>query len=143
MQNITFDELIIGQSAQLQREVKQTDIEAFAAISGDTNPAHINPAFAQQTPFHGVVAHGMWEGSLISALLGTQLPGPGTIYLQQNLTFKRPARIGDQLTAKVTVKSKDAAKHQVWLDCTITNQQGQLLVSGEALVIVPTQKLSV
>jgi phosphate acetyltransferase len=143
MQNITFEELIIGQSAQLQREVKQKDIEAFAAISGDTNPAHLNPAFAQQTPFHGVVAHGMWEGSLISALLGTQLPGPGTIYLQQNLTFKRPARIGDQLTAKVTVKSKDAAKHRVWLDCTITNHQDQLLVSGEALVIAPTQKLSV
>ena len=140
MQNFTFDELSIGQSAELTREVKQRDIEAFAAISGDTNPAHLNPEFAQQTAFHGVVAHGMWEGSLFSALLGSQLPGPGTIYLQQNLMFKHPARVGDQLTAKVMVKSKDALKKQVWLDCSITNQNHEVLVLGEALVLAPIKK---
>ena len=140
MQNFTFDELSIGQSAELTRVVKQSDIEAFAAVSGDTNPAHLDTKFAQQTAFHGVVAHGMWEGSLFSALLGTQLPGPGTIYLQQNLTFKHPARVGDQLTAKVTVRSKDTLKNQVWFDCTITNQNHEVLVLGDALVIAPTQK---
>ena len=80
IENYVFDEISIGQSARLLRVLKLEDIRAFAAVSGDTNPAHLDPEYANDTLFHGVIAHGMWSGALISALLGTQFPGPGTIY---------------------------------------------------------------
>ncbi|MBP8225252.1 MAG: MaoC family dehydratase N-terminal domain-containing protein, partial [Acidovorax sp.] len=98
IENVTYDELSVGQSARLLRTLTQADIQAFAAVSGDTNPAHLNPEYANDTLFHGVIAHGMWGGALISALLGTQFPGPGTIYLEQVLHFTKPVRIGDTLT---------------------------------------------
>ena len=103
IENLTYDELSAGQSARLIRTLTLADIQAFAAVSGDTNPAHLDPAYANDTLFHGVIAHGMWGGALISALLGTQFPGPGTIYLQQDLHFSRPVRIGDTLTVTVTI----------------------------------------
>lgn len=93
-ENHTFDELTIGQSARLLRSLRPEDIQAFAAVSGDTNPAHLDADYANDTLFHGVIAHGMWGGVLISALLGTQFPGPGTIYLDQVLHFTRPVRVG-------------------------------------------------
>ena len=93
IENITYDELSIGQSARLLRTLTLEDIQAFAAVSGDTNPAHLDPEYANDTMFHGVIAHGMWGGALISALLGTKFPGPGTIYLQQDLHFSKPVRI--------------------------------------------------
>ena len=95
IENFTFDEISIGQSARLLRTLTLGDIEAFAAVSGDTNPAHLDEAYANDTLFHGVIAHGMWGASLISALLGTRFPGPGTIYLEQNLQFTKPVHIGD------------------------------------------------
>ena len=113
-ENITYDELQIGQSAKLIRTLTLDDIRAFAAVSGDTNPAHLDPEYANDTIFHGVIAHGMWGGALISAVLGTQFPGPGTIYLQQDLHFTRPVHIGDTLTVVVTVSSKDDEKN-VWV----------------------------
>ncbi|WP_298431283.1 MaoC/PaaZ C-terminal domain-containing protein [Ottowia sp.] len=141
IENITFDELCIGQSAQRRRALTQDDIEAFAAVSGDTNPAHLDPAYADGTPFHGVIAHGMWAGALISAVLGTQLPGPGTIYLEQNLRFVRPVHVGDALTVTVTVLSKEPEKKRVELDCTVSNQHGDTVVFGVALVLAPTLKV--
>ena len=140
--NILYEELQIGQSAQLLRTLTLADIQAFAAVSGDTNPAHLNAAYANETLFHGVIAHGMWGGALISAVLGTQLPGPGTIYLSQNLHFERPVRVGDTLTVTVTVLRKDDAKHHVDLDCQLTNQHGVCVLRGTAQVLAPTVRVS-
>ena len=141
VENFTFDELQIGQSARLLRTLTPEDIEAFAAVSGDTNPAHLDADYASDTLMHGVVGHGMWSGALISALLGTQFPGTGTIYLDQSLNFARPVRIGDTLTVSATVTAKDAAQKSVDLACEVTNQKGERVVSGVARVRAPTQKV--
>lgn len=141
LENLTYDELQVGQSARLLRTLTQADIQAFAAVSGDTNPAHLNPEYANATLFHGVIAHGMWGGALISALLGTQFPGPGTIYLEQNLHFTKPVRIGDTLTVTATVASKDDAKKRIELDCEVSNQKGERVLHGTARVIPPAQKV--
>ena len=141
IENQPFDELRIGQSARLVRTISQADIQAFAAVSGDTNPAHLDQAYADASMFHGVIAHGMWGGALISAVLGTTLPGPGTIYLEQSLRFSRPVRVGDTLTVTVTVLSKDDDKKRVELDCVVTNQQGDKVLSGLAKVLAPTEKV--
>ena len=141
IENYTFDELSIGQSATLTRNLTLEDIRAFAAVSGDTNPAHLDPEYANDTLFHGVIAHGMWGGALISAVLGTQFPGPGTIYLQQDLHFTKPVRIGDTLTVTVTVRAKDEIKKRVELDCDVLNQKGDSVLNGLAKVIAPAQKV--
>lgn len=141
IENLTYDELSVGQSARLMRTLSLADIQAFAAVSGDTNPAHLDPDYANDTLFHGVIAHGMWGGALISALLGTQFPGPGTIYLQQDLHFSRPVRIGDTLTVKVTVSAKDDVKKRVELDCEVINQHAERVLYGSARVIAPSQKV--
>lgn len=140
-ENHTFDELRIGQSARLLRTLTPQDIQAFAAVSGDTNPAHLDAEYANETLFHGVIAHGMWSGALISALLGTQFPGTGTIYLDQALHFARPVRIGDTLTVSVTVAAKDEHKKVVELACEAVNQKGERVVSGIARVLAPTIKV--
>jgi phosphate acetyltransferase len=129
IENVTFAEIVVGQSAFLQRTLSQADIMAFAAVSGDTNPAHLDAKYANDTLFHGVIAHGMWGGALVSAVLGTQLPGPGTIYMDQTLHFTKPVRIGDTLTVTVTVLTKDDEKKRVELDCQIVNQKGARLQS--------------
>ena len=139
LENVTYDELSVGQSARLLRTLTQADIQAFAAVSGDTNPAHLNPEYANDTLFHGVIAHGMWGGALISALLGTQFPGPGTIYLEQNLKFVKPVRIGDTLTVTATVVSKDDEKKRAELDCQVINQKGAVVLHGTARVMPPTE----
>ena len=143
IENITFDELQIGQSARLLRTLTLADIEAFAAVSGDTNPAHLDATYANETLFHGVIAHGMWGGALISALLGTQFPGPGTIYVSQALHFSKPVRIGDTLSVMATVVSKDPARKEVTLSCEVSNQSGLQVLYGTAQVIAPTQKVRV
>lgn len=141
LENFTFDELQIGQSAQLVRSLGMDDIRAFAAVSGDTNPAHLDAQYAAGTLFHDIIAHGMLEGALISALLGTEFPGPGTIYMDQSLHFARPVHVGDTLTVTVTVRSKDPVKKAVELDCRIENQNGAQVLSGVARVLAPTQKV--
>ena len=141
LENHTFDELQIGQSARLLRTLTLQDIQAFAAVSGDTNPTHLDPQYSADTRLHGVVGHGMWGGALISALLGTQFPGPGTIYLEQQLTFLHPVHVGDSLEVLLTVASKDEAKKRVELDCAATNQNGVRVLQGVARVLAPTQKL--
>lgn len=141
LENLTHDELQIGQSQTLVRTLREQDILAFAAVSGDTNPAHLDPEFASHTVFHSVIAHGMWAGALISALLGTRFPGAGTIYLHQDLHFCLPVHIGDTLTVTATVLSKDDVKRRVELGCVVTNQKGQTVLSGNAKVQAPQEKL--
>jgi len=141
VENTTYDELSIGQSATLNRTLTLNDVRAFAAVSGDTNPAHLDPAYANQTLFHGVIGHGMWGGALISAVLGTQFPGPGTIYLHQDLDFTKPVRIGDTLRVTVTVAAKDDLKKRVELQCEVSNQHDEVVLRGMARVIAPTQKV--
>ena len=142
IENRTFDELEIGETASLTRTLSYKDIELFAIMSGDVNPAHVDEAFAQSDMFHKIIAHGMWGGALISTVLGTQLPGPGAIYLGQSLRFRRPVGIGDTIVVTVKVASKDAEKHRVQLECQATNQRGEVVISGEAEVIAPTEKIS-
>ncbi|MDP3650584.1 MAG: bifunctional enoyl-CoA hydratase/phosphate acetyltransferase [Rhodoferax sp.] len=141
VENVTFEEIRLGQSAHLLRTLTLADIQAFAAVSGDTNPAHLDAAYANDTLFHGVIAHGMWGGALISALLGTQFPGPGTIYLEQVLHFTKPVHIGDTLTVTATVVGKDEAQKSIELDCQVLNQKGARVLHGTARVLAPTQKV--
>jgi phosphate acetyltransferase len=141
IENITYDELSIGQSATLKRTLTLDDVRAFAAVSGDFNPAHLDPAYANQTLFHGVIGHGMWAGSLISAVLGTHFPGPGTIYLHQDLDFTKPVRIGDALEVTVTVITKDDLKKRVELQCEVRNQHDEVVLRGMARVMAPVQKV--
>ncbi|SFO18693.1 phosphate acetyltransferase [Roseovarius lutimaris] len=141
IENKTFDELKIGDSAELTRTLKPEDIELFAVMSGDVNPAHVDAEYASSDMFHKVIAHGMWGGALISAVLGTELPGPGTIYLNQNFSFRRPVGLGDTVTIRVTVAQKSAEHHHVTLDCVCTNQNGETVIEGQAEVIAPTEKV--
>ena len=141
IENRAFDELLAGQQALLQRSVTADDIKAFALVSGDVNPAHVDAEYAEASRFHGVIAHGMFAGALISSVLGTEFPGPGTIYIAQSLHFHRPVRVGDRLSVQVTVIDKDAETRNVRLDCAVLNQLQQTVVSGEALVRAPTSKV--
>jgi phosphate acetyltransferase len=140
--NRTYDELPLGASASIVRTLTQDDILAFALVSGDVNPAHVDAEYANATRFHGTIAHGMWAGALISTLLGTHFPGPGTVYEAQMLRFHLPVRAGDTLTIQATVTARDDDRHRLTLDCTVTNQAGAVVVSGEAMVRAPLQKIS-
>lgn len=141
IENITYDEIVIGQTARIVRTLTLEDIQAFAAVSGDTNPAHLDKDYASGTLFHEVIAHGMWSGALISSVLGTEFPGPGTIYLDQTLHFKRPVKIGDTLTVIIRAITKNDERQSVEFDCEVTNQENQLVVNGKAHVLAPTQKI--
>jgi len=135
-QGLYFDELSVGQAAETTHVVGVADIEAFAAVSGDVNPVHMDEAFAKGTPFGGRIAHGMLGAAYISAVLGNRLPGPGAIYLSQSLRFRRPVRIGDPVVARVTVKALDAAKGHATLE-TVCLVGGKTVIDGEALIMVP------
>ena len=135
-QGFYFDELAIGQSAELVRTVGAHDLEVFAEVSGDTNPVHLDEAYARGTTFGGRIAHGMLSAAYISAVLGTRLPGPGAIYLSQTLRFRRPVRIGDEVTARATVKALDAKRGHVTLE-TVCLVAGKAVLDGEALVMAP------
>ena len=141
IENRTFDELEVGESAVLERTLSWEDIELFAVVSGDVNPAHVDEEYARSDIFHAIVAHGMWGASLISTLLGTRLPGPGTIYLEQTLRFRHPVTIGDTITVSVTVASKEPKRHRVVLDCRCVNQGGETVIEGNATVLAPTEKV--
>ena len=136
MQGIVFEDLTIGQSAETTQIVGAADVEAFAAVSGDTNPVHLDEAYAMTTPFQGRIAHGMLSGAYISAMLGTTLPGPGAIYLTQSLRFRRPVKIGDPVVTRVTVLALDERRAHATLT-TICQVDGKTVVDGEAVVMVP------
>jgi acyl dehydratase len=141
IENRTFDEIAVGDEASLSRTLTWRDIELFAAMSGDVNPAHVDADYAKSDMFHKIIAHGMWGGALISTVLGTELPGPGTIYLSQSLQFRRPVALGDKVTVTVRAAHKDASKHRIVFDCDVVNQRDETVISGEAEVIAPTEKI--
>ena len=141
VRNRTFDEIAVGDSATIAHTLTTQDIQLFAVLSGDANPQHLDADYAASTHFQGVIAHGMFGGALISAVLGTRLPGPGTIYLAQTLHFLAPVRVGDTLQVGVTVRTRDSAKKQLQLDCACVNQDGVTVISGEASVLAPTEHI--
>jgi phosphotransacetylase/acyl dehydratase len=141
IENRTFDEIAVGESASLTRTLSKDDIALFAVMSGDVNPAHLDERYAETSMFHRVIAHGMWGGALISAVLGTRLPGPGTIYLGQDLRFRKPVGLGDTVTVIVTAAEKLPEKHVVLLNCRCVNQNGDEVITGTAQVIAPTEKI--
>ena len=141
IENSTFDEIQIGDSASLERRLTMADIKLFAVLSGDSDPAHVDEDYAKSSTFHEAIAHGLWGGALISAVLGTQLPGPGTLYLNQNLSFHRSIGLGDVVTVTVKVIEKKPEQHRVTLDCRCVNQQGETVISGAAEVRAPTEKV--
>lgn len=132
----TIDQLAVGDSASIARTFTQDDVEAFARLSGDDNPAHVDAAWAEASMFKGRVVHGVLTAGLISAVLGTQLPGPGAIYMSQTLKWLAPVKPGDDLTATVTVREIVAEKGRVVLDTVVEGGGRQVLV-GEALVMPP------
>ncbi|MBJ3777530.1 bifunctional enoyl-CoA hydratase/phosphate acetyltransferase [Acuticoccus mangrovi] len=137
LKNRTFAELTVGDEASVVRIVGRDDIDLFATVTGDVNPAHIDAAFAATDMFGHIIAHGMWTAALVSAVLGTKLPGPGTIYLGQELSFRRPVSPGDTITATVRVKEKRPEKRIVIFDTECTNQDGKAVLTGTATVIAP------
>ncbi|MBK9141208.1 MAG: MaoC family dehydratase [Candidatus Melainabacteria bacterium] len=124
-----------GATASYSRTVTGEDIVAFANVTGDSNPVHLDEEHARQTPFKRRIAHGMLTGSYISTVLGTILPGPGTIYLEQNLKFRAPVFIGDTITARVTVESYDEAKGIAALKTDCVNQDGKVVIEGSAKIL--------
>ena len=139
--NFTYDEITIGQSASYTKQVKEQDIQLFAAASGDVNPVHLDAEFAAGTMFKQRIAHGMLTGAFISAALAMELPGPGTIYLGQSLRFRLPVNIDDTITVKLEVTDKQDKRRTVTLDCNAYNQDDKLVASGTAEVMAPSEKL--
>ena len=141
IRNRTLAEIAIGDTASIERTLTHEDIQLFAVLSGDLNRQHLDTDPAAASHFPGVIAHGMWGGALISAVLGTRLPGPGTVYLGQTLAFLLPVRVGDTLTIRVTVTARDLATKRVRLDCACVNQSGETVITGEAEVLAPTERI--
>lgn len=132
-----IDDLTVGASAEYAKTVTDADVMAFAEVTGDFNPVHVDEEAAARSSFGGRIAHGMLAAGLISAVLAMKLPGPGTIYLGQTLRFTRPVRIGDTVTARVEVLEVNAPKRRVRLATTCRNQHGEKVLDGEATVMVP------
>ena len=136
---IVIEDLEVGMSRHLRKTVTDRDIEMFAEVSTDRNPVHLDDAYAQDTIFGGRIAHGMLTAGLISAVIGEQLPGHGTIYMGQTLKFLGPVRPGDEVLATVTVREIDYAKRRVTLDCACLVGEKTVL-KGEAVVLAPSAK---
>lgn len=141
LENRTFEEIQVGDTATLTRTLTEKDIQVFAIISGDINPAHVDVEYAQSDMFHKIIGHGMWSGALISTVLGTQLPGPGTIYVSQTIRFRKPVAIGDTLTVRVTAIEKNPEKKRVIFSCECVNQHNEIVMEGQAEVVAPMKKI--
>ena len=141
--NLTFDEIEIGDTTSCSRLITDQEVQAFAAISGDHNPMHLDPEYAATTTFGECIAHGMLTGALISATIAMQLPGPGSVYLSQNIQFRAPVFLGDTLTITLEVTNKHGKRPWVTLSCTVENQDGKAVAKGEAQVAAPTEKETV
>lgn len=136
VQGLFFEDLQVGQTAETTRLVTAEVIEAFAAVSGDANPVHLDEAYAQTTPFGGRIAHGMLSAAYISAVIGMQLPGPGAIYLSQSLRFRRPVKIGDEVAVRVEITALEDKRGQATI-ATVCTVAGKIVVDGEAVIMVP------
>ena len=137
MKGKTIEDIHVGDAAEFAKTISESDIYLFAGITGDLNPAHINEAYAAKTFFKTRIAHGMLLGGFISAILGNQLPGPGTIYVRQELNFLAPVRMGDTITTRAEVLEIIAEKNRVRLKTTCVNQEGTMVLEGEAIVSPP------
>ena len=133
----TIDQIKVGDAEEFAKTVTDADVVLFAGVTGDLNPAHLNEPFAAGTFFKGRIAHGMLSAGFISAVIGTKLPGPGAIYMSQSLRFTAPVRIGDTITARAKVIEVIEEKNRVKLSTTCTNQDGTVVLDGEALVMPP------
>jgi 3-hydroxybutyryl-CoA dehydratase len=138
MNSKDIDEIKIGDHESFSKTITETDVYMFAGITGDMNPIHVNRSYAATTKFAQPIAHGILSLGLISKVLGTQLPGPGAIYLRQTITFTKPVFIGDTVTASVEVIDKDMEKRRLRLRTWCQNQEGDLLMEGEASLIIPS-----
>lgn len=139
MEGYAFEELEVGMAAERSKTVTEADVTLFAGLTGDFNPAHVDEEAARRGRFGGRIAHGMLTAGLLSAVLGTRLPGPGCIYVGQTLRFTRPVRIGDTVTARVEVAELRPEDRRVILATTCRNQEGETVLEGEAEVMVPEQ----
>ena len=142
MKEILTQEIKIGHTARTSKQITQTDLTLYAAVTGDFNPVHFDPVYAAQTRFKGPIAHGMIAAGLVSALIGMKLPGPGTIYLQQTLNFLAPVKVNDVINACVEVLAL-LKKNRVRLKTTCINQDGVMVLEGEAFVIAPNGTLAI
>jgi 3-hydroxybutyryl-CoA dehydratase len=136
----TIDQLKIGDAAEFTKTISESDVYLYAGLTGDLNPAHINEAYAEKTFFKTRIAHGMLPAGFISGVLGMKLPGPGTIYIKQELNFLAPVRIGDTITARAEVIEIIVDKNRVRLKTTCANQDGKVVLEGEAVVSPPKVK---
>lgn len=136
----TIDTIQLGDSASFTKTVTEADVVNFAGVSGDFNPAHIDDVSAKASMFGQRIAHGMLSAGFISAVLGMQLPGPGTIYMGQELKFLKPVYFGDTITATATVVERNEEKNRLKLETTCTNQRGEVVISGFATVMPPKAK---
>ena len=132
-----FEQIVVGVTAEWRKTVTETDVVLYAGITGDFNPVHVDAIAAAASPFGGRIAHGMLTAGLISAALASTVPGPGAIYLSQSLVFKHPVRIGDTVTVRVEVLEVKPRTRRVRLATTCRNQDGQVVLDGEAQVLVP------
>lgn len=138
LRTLYYEDLEIGMAETLRKTVHASDVVGFAEVSGDRNPVHLSEHFAARTPFRTRIAHGLYTASLISAVLGTRLPGPGAIYLSQTLNFRAPVRIDDEITVTVTVTELLEKGHRAKLDCRCSVGD-TVVLEGEAMVKVPTR----
>lgn len=143
IENRTFDRIAIGDAAELTRILTMADIELFAVMSGDVNPWHLDEAAARRFGFDGIAGHSLWGAALLSTLIGTRLPGPGSRYLEQTLKFAKPVHPGDTVRASVTVREKREPEHAVVLDCKCVNSKDETVLEGQAIVSAPTESLAV
>ena len=134
-----FSTLAIGQSAHMRRTVTDSDLVLFAAITGDSNPVHLDEQHAAASRFGGRIAHGMLTAGFVSATMAMQLPGPGAVYLSQSLRFLRPVRIGDAITTRVEIVELMIESRRVRLTTTCRNQSGKVVLDGEAVILVPKE----
>lgn len=133
--SVAYDDIHIGDKASMSKTISEHDVYAYAGVTGDFNPVHVNAEFAKDSIFGERIAHGMISAGLISAVLGTELPGIDTIYMNQNLSFLAPVKYGDTLTATVECLEKDDAKHRIIFKTTVTNQNGKIVTDGKARVM--------
>lgn len=135
MKGKTIHEMTIGESASWSKQIGDADVQAFAQVSGDFNPVHVDEEFAKTTIFKNRIAHGMLCGSLFSTILGTKLPGEGSIYISQDLSFRKPVFLNDTITATCTVKELQVERNRVIMETVAHNQNGELVISGTAMLM--------
>jgi 3-hydroxybutyryl-CoA dehydratase len=140
--NTPYEALEVGQKAEYSKTVEERHIQLFAEMSGDRNPVHLDQEFAAKTMFKDRIAHGMFSGALISAAVACELPGPGTIYLGQKMSFQKPVKIGDTLTVRLEILEK-LPKFKVRIATNVFNQNGEMVVEGEAEILAPRKEQTV